>query len=402
MERPRQAVILAGGRGNRLRPLTDRIPKPMIEFHGKPFLDYLLELLREQGCERILLLLGYLSKVIQAYVGDGGRWGLTIESCVSDVEDETGRRLRLAAPRIEPVFLLMYCDNFWPMRFDRMWARFCSTHTQGMLTVYENADRYSHDNVQVDGDGFVSLYDKDRTAQGLRGVEIGYALFRHEVLDRLPDENASFERVVYPQLVAERQLQAFVTRHRYYSVSTPDRLEATAQFLTRRPAVILDRDGVLNKRPPRAQYVRSWSDWEWLPGALEALRSFREAGYRVIVVSNQAGISRGELTAEGVEAIHQQMRAEAEAVGGAIDAVYHCPHGWDDGCGCRKPKPGMLYEAQRDFHLDLSRACFIGDDERDGQAADAAGCPFALVSETRSLLDAARELIDRTQWLSVS
>jgi D-glycero-D-manno-heptose 1,7-bisphosphate phosphatase len=76
-----------------------------------------------------------------------------------------------------------------------------------------------------------------------------------------------------------------------------------------------------------------------------------------------------------------------------VDAVYHCPHGWDDGCDCRKPKPGLLFQAQRDHHLDLTRTWFIGDDERDGQAARAAGCPFGFVSDDRPLLEVTQRLL---------
>ena len=91
-ERPRQAVILAGGRGTRLGRLTQTRPKPMIEFHGRPFLHYLIELLRDQGFERILLLLGYLPDVIQNYFGDGRTFGVSIRYAILPVEDETGRR----------------------------------------------------------------------------------------------------------------------------------------------------------------------------------------------------------------------------------------------------------------------------------------------------------------------
>src|SRR5437868_13744064 len=96
VRRPTQAVILAGGRGERLRPLTDIRPKPMIEIHGKPFLEYQLEMLREQGFERVVLLLGYLAEVVQDYFGDGGRWGLRLEYSVTPAEDNTGRRLKRA------------------------------------------------------------------------------------------------------------------------------------------------------------------------------------------------------------------------------------------------------------------------------------------------------------------
>ncbi|PIQ84378.1 MAG: histidinol phosphate phosphatase [Candidatus Omnitrophica bacterium CG11_big_fil_rev_8_21_14_0_20_63_9] len=393
-QRPRQAVILAGGRGTRLRPLTDTRPKPMIEFDGKPFLGHLLELLRAQGIEQVLLLLGYRPEAVQSYCGNGHAWGLDIQYVVSAVEDETGRRLKLAAPQIEPTFLFLYCDNYWPMPLDRLWQRYTEAGVPGLLTVYRNRDGYTRDNVQVDRDGFIVTYDKERKAEGLSGVEIGYGIFSREVLSWLPDENVSFERVVYPQLVAKRQLAAFQTDHRYYSVSSHERLPLTQQFLARKPAIILDRDGVLNRRPPKAEYVRSWEAWEWLPGALEALRLLKEAGCRIIVVSNQAGVARGVMTAADVEAIHERMRADVRSAGSSIDAVYYCPHGWDEGCECRKPKPGMLHQAQRDFHLDLSRTYFIGDDERDGQAADAAGCPWVLVADERPLLDIVRDVID--------
>ena len=262
-----------------------------------------------------------------------------------------------------------------------------------MLTVYRNADRYTRDNVRVDEDGYLVAYDKDRAMPDLRGVDIGFGLFRREVLDWLPDENVCFERVVYPRLVAARQLAALVTDHRYYSVSSHERLPVTERFFARIPAVILDRDGVLNAKPPRAEYVRSWREWTWLPGALEALRRLTEAGFSIIVVSNQAGIARGAMTEADLAAIHARMRADVEAAGGRIDALYHCPHGWDDGCDCRKPKPGMLFAAQRDGDLDLSRTTVVGDDERDGQAAEAAGCPWICVSAERSLWDVAEALL---------
>ena len=107
MERPTQAVILAGGRGERLRPFTDNMPKPMIEFHGKPFLEYLIEMLRDQGFKRILLLLGYLPRIIQEYFGNGSRWDIEIEYSVTDVEDDTGRRLKLAQKKMDSTFLML-------------------------------------------------------------------------------------------------------------------------------------------------------------------------------------------------------------------------------------------------------------------------------------------------------
>jgi histidinol-phosphate phosphatase family protein len=364
----------------------------MIEIHGKPFLDYLITMLRSQGFDRVLLLLGYLPEVVQEYFGDGSRWDVRIDYSVTPVEDETGRRIKRAEPLLDEYFLLLYCDNYWPMRMDKMWQRFLDAKSPAMLTIYSNKDGYTKNALRLGAEDFVAVYDKTHRTPDLKGVEISYGIFKKELLSLLPDANVSFEEVIYPLLAKERKLAAYVTDHRYYSVGSLQRLPLTEAFLARRPAVILDRDGVLNRKPPRANYVRRWEEFEWLPGAKEALVLLRTADFRVVVVSNQAGVARGAMTETDLLDIHRRMVRETVLEGGRIDAIYYCPHNWDEGCECRKPKPGMLFQAQRDFNLDLSRTPFIGDDERDAEAADAAGSPSLLVSERTTLLDVVREL----------
>lgn len=392
-ERPRQAVILAGGRGTRMRPLTNDRPKPMIEFGGRPFLEYVVELLADQGFDRILMLLGYLPDVIRDHFGDGRRFGVAIDYVVSDADDLTARRLQLARPRLDDLFLLLYCDNYWPLDMDRHWAHYLAVGAPAMVTIYANSDGYSRSNTRVAADGRVEVFDRSRSAPDLRGVEISYALLPKTVLDLLPpDGNELVEQALYPTLTERGQLGALVSEHRYYSVGSMHRLPLTETFFARQPTVILDRDGVLNRRPPRAEYVRTPAEFEWLDGSLEALATFADAGFQVVVVSNQAGIARGAMSEADLREVHGRMIWEAREAGGRIDAIYYCPHGWDDGCECRKPRPGMLFQAQHDLQLDLSRTTFIGDDERDGQAADAAGCRYRSVDDTMSLLDHARAM----------
>jgi D-glycero-D-manno-heptose 1,7-bisphosphate phosphatase len=392
LARPTQAVILAGGRGTRLKELTAARPKPMVEVLGKPFLEYQIEQVRDQGFTKVLLLLGYLPEVVQDYFGDGRRWGIRVEYSVSAVDDETARRLRLAQSLLDDRFLLLYCDNYWPMQIEKMWARYASAKTSAMITVYDNKDGYTRNSVQVDSNGYVSIYDKSCASSGLQGVEISYAIVEKSVVEGLPDANVSVEEALYSRLAQQRKLLAYVTGHRYYSVGALHRLPLTEAFFRRTPTVILDRDGVLNKRPPRGEYVRTWSEFEWLPGAKDALRLFRETGYRVVVVSNQAGVGRGVMTESDLAEIDKRMKAEAEHSGGKIDATYYCRHDWDANCECRKPKPGMLFQAQKDFHLDLTRILFVGDDDRDQQAAETADCRFKMVTQDFSLLRISREV----------
>ena len=403
--RPRQAVIFAGGRGTRLGKLTDHRPKPMVEFHGRPFLSYLIEMLRDQGFDRVLLLLGYRADVVVDHYRDGHDLGVDLTYDITEPEHETSYRFQHAQSRalLDECFLLLYCDNYWPMRFDDMWAAFRDRDVAAQVTVYSNLDGYTRDRVRVGADGLVEAFDRERTQPGLQGTEIGFALvWRDRVADLVPRLPMPFEAGVYPELVHRRQLGAYCTDHRYYSVGDERRLDRTDAFLARRPTVILDRDGVLNVKPPRAQYVRRPDEFVWIPGSLDALRTLHEAGFRIIVVTNQAGVGRNAMTAQDLADVHAAMVRDIERAGGAIDAIYVCPHDWDEGCRCRKPAPGMLFDAQREHDLDLTRTPFIGDDERDEQAARAAGCPSILVTEARPLAAVVDELVGALQPTGVA
>ncbi len=142
--------------------------------------------------------------------------------------------------------------------------------------------------------------------------------------------------------------------------------------------MFLDRDGVINENQD-GDYVRGWEGFRFLPGAVAAIAALHRAGYPVVVVTNQAGIARGRLSAAALDEIHAQMIATIRAGGGDVAAVLHCPHHPQDGCDCRKPQPGMLRRAAAQLDLDLSRSVLVGDHLTDLQAALAAGCRGILV-----------------------
>lgn len=393
---PEQAVILAGGLGTRLRPLTDDLPKPMIAFHGRPFLEYLLVMLREAGIRRVLLLVGYRAQNIVDYFGDGAAFGLEIRYSLGPPEDETGTRLRRAKSLIDPLFLLLYCDNFWPLDMGRLMLEYQRQGRRAITTVYRNDDGWTKHNVRVAADGAIAQYDRLRRQDGLRGVDIGFGLFEKGVLELLPPtENVSFEATIYPQLIAAGELGAFETQHRYYSVGSLERLPETAEFLLCRKTILLDRDGTLNVRMPAGQYVTNPSQFVWQAGALDGLRALARADYRVAVITNQPGVARGILARRDLDEIHAKMVVQAGEAGGRIDAVFTCTHGWDEGCACRKPRAGLLFQAQRELRLNLSCTTFIGDDERDAAAARTAGAPFVRVGDDHaSIFDAITTVIN--------
>ena len=396
MNQIKQAVILAGGLGTRLKPYTDTNPKGMYPFEGKPFLQYLIEQIRDFGISKILILLGYLPDKVMDYFEDGSGFGVSIKYDITPVEYETGLRLLHARDKLDDVFLMLYCDNYCPIDFERLLEDYGQNNGLIQFTVYTNRDKYTRDNVLLAENGLVKVYDKTRTVPGLSGVDIGYALVNKRALDLMPEENNNFEKVVYTKLVAQGLLYATVAEHRYYSVGSWERISLTKEFFKSEKAVFLDRDGTLNVRPPRACYIEKPEDFIWLDGAKEAVKKLNDTGVKVILISNQPGIARGNLTEEVLHSIHKKMNHDLSEVGAHIDAIYYCPHNWDEGCFCRKPNPGMLYQAQRDYSLDLRKCTLFGDDERDIQAGNAAGCTSILVNEQYSLLQAVTEFLSTT------
>ena len=143
--------------------------------------------------------------------------------------------------------------------------------------------------------------------------------------------------------------------------------------------IFLDRDGVINRNPPNKGYVRKWAEFTFIPNSRTAIRELTESGYRIIVVTNQSGIGRGLYSEEDLADIHARMVAEISKSGGAIDAVYYCPHHPDAGCECRKPKPGMLMRAAREHNIELENAYLIGDTTTDIEAGKSVGTTAFLV-----------------------
>ena len=141
--------------------------------------------------------------------------------------------------------------------------------------------------------------------------------------------------------------------------------------------VILDRDGVINFDSDN--FIKSPAEWKPIPGSLEAIARLSQAGFHVVVASNQSGIDRGLFDMDTLNAIHDKMYRAVKAVGGRIDAIFYCPHSADSNCNCRKPKPGMFERIAGCFNIDLANAYAVGDSLRDLQAAATSGAKPVLV-----------------------
>jgi D-glycero-D-manno-heptose 1,7-bisphosphate phosphatase len=150
-------------------------------------------------------------------------------------------------------------------------------------------------------------------------------------------------------------------------------------------AIFLDRDGVINRGAPEGEYITRWKEMQILPAVPEAIRLLNQNGFLVVVVTNQRCVARGLVTTESLEALHRMMCEVLAAAGARIDDVYYCPHGLESACNCRKPEPGMLLEAAREYKIALPLSWMIGDSKSDMKAGRKAGCKTACVTKYYSL-----------------
>ena len=146
--------------------------------------------------------------------------------------------------------------------------------------------------------------------------------------------------------------------------------------------VFLDRDGVINQDSPL--YIKSWSEFAFIPGSLEALAALNRSGFEAIVITNQSAVHRGLISTADLEQMHDQMQAVVQSHGGRILDIFYCPHLPEEGCSCRKPRPGMIRRACNKYGIDPERATMIGDRATDIECARNAGCGKAALVRTGS------------------
>jgi mannose-1-phosphate guanylyltransferase len=229
-----QVVILAGGLGTRLWPLTRTGPKPMVLVAGVPYLEHQVRLLQKQSIEDIVMLTGYLGEQIENYFGDGGRWGMSIKYSRELQPLGTAGALRQAETLLAQTFVLIYGDSYLPVRYADCHDRLLDTGALCSVAAYDNesGDTMVKSNIDLDSSGYVTVYEKD-SDRHLRYVEAGVLAMRKECIGLIPPAGAvSLEKEIFPQLIANKQLVAWLTRQRFYDIGTPERLRVITDFLS--------------------------------------------------------------------------------------------------------------------------------------------------------------------------
>ena len=432
-----KVVIMAGGKGTRIASIKSDVPKPMIEICGKPILLWHIENLKACGLTDITLVTGYLGEVIRNYFMDGSNLGVHISYYEED--HPLGTAGALFKMNLQDDFLLMCGDVIVDVDFNRFiqfhhehhaWASLMS-HPNGhpydsSLLVTEILPPQEKGGLPIDTHRVMKwmnkederLYYKNRVNAG---IEIISPELLHETMKsyipRHPEtpDKIDLDRDVLKPNIASGRIFAYDTSEYIKDMGTPDRYyEAEKDILSgkvkarnlsqKQKAIFLDRDGTINKY---VGFLTKPEEFDLLLGVAEAIMQINHSGYLCIIVSNQPVIARGDCTFEQLQEIHDKMETLLGQEGAFVDAIYYCPHHPDKGfegerpaykidCNCRKPKPGLLLQAAKDWNIDLSQSYMIGDSERDVEAGNAAGCKqsfFIKTNEPDALLSIVNKII---------
>lgn len=372
----KQAVILVGGRGTRLGGLTGDRPKPFVDIGGAPFIDRVINHARCQGVERVLLLAGHNADWLEAHYRCSVA-GVTVAIAREDEPMGTGGALLSAAGKLDDRFLLMNGDSILAGNWAAIYPLMDGGAAVAIATrMLNDTDRYGR--ISRSGDKVTGFAEK--TGGGPGEVNAGiYAVSRDALMDRISGP-CSLENDIMPSLVAERQVSAAPLNGYFIDIGLPDTLDEARQSLDdnlRAPAAIFDRDNTLVED---SGYTHKPEQLVWKTGAIEAVRQCNDAGYKVFVATNQAGIARGYYGEDQMRAFHGAMQADLWSAGAHIDGFYHCPHhpeGTVEGlgrvCDCRKPATGMLKAMFAEHNLDRSGSFMVGDMDKDVACGTAFG-----------------------------
>ena len=393
---------MAGGRGTRISSIASDIPKPMIKIEGKPVLEHEIECLRRQGFTDIIITVSHLGNIIIDYFGDGSKFGVKIEYFFEKEPLGNAGALFKLKDKLKEDFLLLNADSV----FDIDFTRFVEFHKNkgGLVTLFTHPNSHPYDSglIIVDSNGSVQKWlakEDDRPVYYRNRVNAGLHVISPKVLNiEITTTKVDLDRQILKPLAGTGKMFVYDSPEYVKDMGTPDRYNSVVKdfregivnnknLRKKQKAIFLDRDGTLNKY---VGFLRNIENFELLEGASAAIKRINASGYLAIVVTNQPVIARGEVTVEELNEIHNKLETLLGGEGAYLDGIYYCPHHPDNGfegeipelkidCDCRKPKPGMLLKASKDFNIDLSQSWMIGDSENDVLCGLNAGCGTAII-----------------------
>ncbi|HSS96059.1 MAG TPA: nucleotidyltransferase family protein [Terriglobales bacterium] len=222
---------MAGGLATRLRPITEKIPKSLIEVNGEPFIAHQLRLLRNHGINQAVLCVGHLGEMIQTAIGDGSAFGVNVEySFDGPTLLGTAGAIRKALPKLGAEFLVIYGDSYLPCDYNQVAQKFTMSSMQGLMTVFHNEGKWDTSNVEFT-DGKILAYSKQERSPRMRYIDYGLGVFRAEAFSQLPEDKPYDLAMLYGDLLRHRQLAGFEVHERFYEIGSAAGLQETTNYL---------------------------------------------------------------------------------------------------------------------------------------------------------------------------
>lgn len=383
-----EAIVLAGGYGTRLRHILPDVPKPMAAVCGRPFLRYLLDHLQVQGVERVILAVGYLQEVIRDFFGSTYR-GMQLVYSPENTPLGTGGAIRQALRLCrEERVVVLNGDTYFDVKLSDLEQASQSNPDSVILAAKRMYQFSRYGALELEGTRVTAFREKSSCAEGL--INGGVYLLCRTALENVQKMRFSMETDILEPLAEAGQVLAVEQYGYFIDIGIPEDYAAAQETMKTlasvNKAAFFDRDGTINVEK---NYLYRCEDMQFISGMPEFIRKWNDWGYKVIVVTNQAGIARGMYTEEDMHRLHCYMNEHLSVYGAHIDAFYFCPHHPDftGYCHCRKPEPGMLEAAIRDFDLDPAKCILFGDQPWDVAAGEQCGVRGILCGEfpTRSL-----------------
>ncbi len=228
-------ALLAGGLATRLRPITEKIPKALVDIDGRPFIDHQLDLIHRNGIRRVVMCLGYRGEMVEQHCGDGARYGMELKySYDGEKLMGTGGALQRAAHLLDDIFWVMYGDSYMDIDYRAVLAAFDRSGAQGLMTVLGNKGRWDKSNV-VFKKGTLIKYDKRNVTPEMDYIDYGVGILRRETLDEMPSDRPVDLAELYTRMVDEKRMIGFEVTNRFYEIGTPESLEETRAYMENVP-----------------------------------------------------------------------------------------------------------------------------------------------------------------------
>jgi histidinol-phosphate phosphatase family protein len=370
----KQAVIIAGGYGSRVLPITNYIPKPLIPINGVPILKLILDQLDILNLEQVTILAGYKADFIESYCDSiQNNYSFRIDVEVTPEEFSPAERiLKMSSPVAEDV-LFLYCDNYVS---DNLPISKVLNSDKELTLLVQKRDV---GNVKI-ADEYRAYYFASNRSETNPYVELGYFKAKYDSLIRILRIVNDLPTAL--EIMSHTYLTGYVSIDSgYISISN---LQRFLNLHRNHKYLLLDRDGVVNKNMGHREYVLKSEDFKFIDKNLETLQKLGEAGFYFIIVTNQPAVGLGLLDLMDLQKIHENMVRKLYSLGIFVLNVYSCVHHWDENCNCRKPKSGMIIQALHEFELNPKQTLLIGDEPRDLVAAENAGVEGILISNKES------------------